>query len=125
MAKNSLEDLHEIRRGVASGQSREESRRTQRWRKPEDSRFKANFDATYDAKRQKMGAGIIVIGRNGDVMASMAIPIYHVTSPFIAESYAIWKTIDMCTRLGFREVVLEGDAKVVINIVNTKEEDES
>lgn len=120
-----MEEFHEVRRGVGA-QRKADNRRIQRWRKPYGNRLKANFNATYDVTSQRMGAGIIVRDRNGEVMASMVVPINDVTSPFIAECYAMWKAIEICTRLGFREVILEGDEIcIVIDAVNNEEEDES
>ncbi|KAG2673468.1 hypothetical protein I3760_13G091900 [Carya illinoinensis] len=50
------------------------------WRKLEGSISKANFDA----KMQKMGVGIVVRDRNGDVLDLLCALRNYVTSPFLA-----------------------------------------
>lgn len=125
MENVSLEDFHQVRMGKDGGHSREGNRRINRWRKSEGSRCKANFDAAYEARKQKMGVGIVIKDSNGDVLALISAPKYYVASPFIVESNALWKAMEMCNELGFRDVIFEGDAKAIIDVVNSEEDDES
>lgn len=41
----------------------------------------------------------------------------------LAESYTLWKAIEVCNDLDIRNVILEGDALTIVNVVNGDDED--
>ncbi|KAF5446930.1 hypothetical protein F2P56_032524, partial [Juglans regia] len=72
-----------------------------------------------------MGVRIVVRDNNGDVLDSLCAPRNYVTSPILAECNALWKAMEMCIELGFREVIFEGDAKaVLIEAVKSEDDDD-
>ncbi|KAF5465429.1 hypothetical protein F2P56_015440 [Juglans regia] len=87
------------------------------WRKPGESWLKVNFDATIDSKNQKVGVGVIIRDHNGEQMAACSEPNLLLSQPLIAEAAAMRKTIELCTDMGFNRVIIEGDAKVILEAV--------
>lgn len=72
-----------------------------------------------------MGLGV-VIGTVGDVLASMCAVRRGGSSPYMAKGYVLWRAMVLCLELGFEEVIFfEGDAKELIDVVKSKEEEES
>ncbi|XP_035551149.1 uncharacterized protein LOC118349712 [Juglans regia] len=102
-----------------------EGGRGENWKRPNGQWFKANFDGALNMEMQKMGMGIVVRDSKGEVIASLCGTKGSVTSPFIAELNALWRTMDFCSELGLQDVIIEGDAKELIDAINTETEDES
>ncbi|XP_042954577.1 uncharacterized protein LOC122290987 [Carya illinoinensis] len=97
----------------------------QGWEKPVGNCCKVNFDAALDMVNKKIGLGIIVRNNAGDIMAAVCTPRKLVVSPFLVECHALWRSMEVCRELGFWDIILEGDAKNVIDRVNSATEDES
>ncbi|KAF5468840.1 hypothetical protein F2P56_012956 [Juglans regia] len=88
------------------------------WRPPVDPFYKLNFDAAFDSEKRLMGIGIVVRSSRGEVLAVVSAPKSHVCSAFSAECYALLRSIKLCQELCLYQVVLEGDAKAVVDSVN-------
>lgn len=69
-----------------------------------------------------MGAGLIVRNTMGEVIASSCNTKRNVSSTQIAETRALWTTINMCLEIGLKKVVFEGDAKQVVEAINNSKE---
>ncbi|XP_041001662.1 uncharacterized protein LOC121247365 [Juglans microcarpa x Juglans regia] len=87
------------------------------WRKLEEGWLKINFDAATDSKNQKVGVGVIIRDHNGEQMAACSEPNLLLPQPLIAEAAAMRKAIELCIELGFNRVIIEGDAKVILEAV--------
>ncbi|KAF5452147.1 hypothetical protein F2P56_027178 [Juglans regia] len=99
--------------------------RNQVWKKPRQSFVKANWDAAVDQKERKMEIGIIIRDEEGEVLVVVEGQQRYVVQPAVAESYALWKAIEVCRDLNLERVIFEGDAQVIVKAVNSKEEDRS
>lgn len=89
------------------------------WSPPSDPFYKLNFDATFDSKKRFMGIGINVVRNSrGEALIVVFAPRSHVCSAFYAECYALLRSINLCEVLDLHQVVIKGDAKVVVEGVN-------
>ncbi|XP_042950559.1 uncharacterized protein LOC122282640 [Carya illinoinensis] len=95
------------------------------WRPPRMDYMKVNVDAAMDRKMGRMGIGIVVRDCNGEVHVVLASPNQITRSAYVAESWAMLRAIQLCRELGFRQVQLEGDAKLVVDAINSNTQDSS
>ncbi|XP_042972830.1 uncharacterized protein LOC122304638 [Carya illinoinensis] len=98
---------------------------SQSWKPPAWPFYKVNFDVAFDQASGRMGIGVVIGDSEGELMECLIAPKKHVPSVFQAESYALHRVMELCIELGLSQVCFEGDAKVVIDAVNSKEEDSS
>jgi ribonuclease HI len=66
-----------------------------------------------------MGIGVILRDCNGEVLATLSAPKEYITAPDIAEATATLRAVYFCQELGFHQVILEGDALLVVQALNT------
>ncbi|XP_042974694.1 uncharacterized protein LOC122306328 [Carya illinoinensis] len=95
------------------------------WQPPEWPMFKVNVDAAFDKSLNRMGMGIIVRDSEGKIQACLTAPKEWVFSAAQAERAALQRAMFMCFEMGMHQVIFEGDAKVVIDAINSKEMDSS
>jgi hypothetical protein len=57
-----------------------------------------------------MGLGIVARDQEGDVVAALCSGRPYVTDPAMAE----WKVAELSCKLGFKQVIVEGDALEVV-----------
>lgn len=84
--------------------------------------FKANWNATLDIKSRKMRIFIVIRDCIGKMISTCSSKKDHVSSPKIAESYALKRAMLLCAELGLLSIAFEGDAIVLIEGVNAREE---
>ncbi|XP_042950145.1 uncharacterized protein LOC122282260 [Carya illinoinensis] len=109
--------------GAAARIPRSDSRQV--WNPPVWPWYKANFDASFDKDRGSMGLGVVVRDSEGALNGSLVAPRRNVTSAFQAECHALHRAMVFYTELGLMHVCFEGDAKSVVDAVNSKTEDNS
>lgn len=95
------------------------------WRCPTDVAFKVNFDGAVDKGLSKVGMGVVIRDRQGEVVAAMSISRRDVQNPFLAEGMALWRAMVFCIETGIVDVIFEGDAKELIEVVMSDEEVDS
>jgi hypothetical protein len=54
-----------------------------------------------------------------NVLAAMATIIPYINDPAVAESMAAWRVVNMCSELGFQQVIFEGDSLLVVLALGT------
>ncbi|XP_041017938.1 uncharacterized protein LOC121260160 [Juglans microcarpa x Juglans regia] len=91
--------------------------------KPPSEFVKANWDAALNLRTKRMGIGIIVRDEGGEVLVIVCVQKKYVSQVALAESYTLWKAIEICNDLDIRNVILEGDALTIVNVVNRDDED--
>jgi hypothetical protein len=91
------------------------------WQAPVYDWVKANWDAALDGRTGRMGFGVIVKDHNGDVKVMGSRHARCFLSPFVVEAQAVLVAIQLCVKMGFTKVYLEGDAKGVVKGVLSKE----
>ncbi|XP_059429220.1 uncharacterized protein LOC132163035 [Corylus avellana] len=91
------------------------------WQKPPEGFVKLNWDASIDARRQRIGIGVAVRNSNSTLLALLCASKTMLTDPGTAEALAAWHAAEITRRLGLRQVVLEEDALEVINVLKMDE----
>jgi hypothetical protein len=77
--------------------------------------LKINWDAAVDKGSKIMGVGIIIRDHNGEVCASSCSTRPHVVDPSVAKALGPRQGVELCIELGLQSVLLEGDAKEIVN----------
>lgn len=72
-----------------------------------------------------MGMEIVIRDYTVSLQACLTASRDHIHSVFQAEGEALHRAMGLCLELGLSHVFFEGDAKVVIDVVNSKKEDNS
>ncbi|XP_042939386.1 uncharacterized protein LOC122274411 [Carya illinoinensis] len=93
---------------------------SQRWIKPTQGFIKANWDASLGT--QNLGLGIVLRNGIGEVLACACYKKPPVSDSTLAETMALWQAVELSNELGFR-VILEGDAQVMVQAINSEDED--
>jgi hypothetical protein len=91
------------------------------WTKPAHGVIKLNWDAAINEEKQMMGLGIVGRDHNGQICLAVADCRRFLTDPTSAEALAAWKSATLCVRLGFPDVLLEGDSLEVVQALNREE----
>ncbi|XP_059458291.1 uncharacterized protein LOC132187876 [Corylus avellana] len=84
------------------------------WRKPHVDYIKVNWDASLNARKSRVGIGVVARDHAGRVVAVLSDSEVATTDPEGAETLATCYATDMCHYLGLRNVILEGDALMVV-----------
>ena len=72
-----------------------------------------------------MGLGAVIRDHQGRVWATKSITQLGFLNPLAAEFLAAIMAVQLCNEMGIRQVQLEGDAKGVVDAVNSTLPDES
>ncbi|XP_057424692.1 uncharacterized protein LOC130718190 [Lotus japonicus] len=92
---------------VAVG-SRPSSTLPSSWVRPMHEVYKLNFDASV-ASTGLVGFGLIVRDRHGEVLASAAQHLLHVSSPLLGEAMTFRRSMQLAVQMGFIRVLFEID----------------
>ncbi|XP_042954550.1 uncharacterized protein LOC122290955 [Carya illinoinensis] len=110
------------RQGAVNQQDHRPSSRAG-WVKPSAEFVKVNWDASTDLKRRRMGMGVIMRDENADPLLAVCDSRSNILTAEVAECYALWKPLQVCSELNVQKVIFEGDAKAIIEAVKNNEED--
>ena len=126
LISQAIEDMEEYREaqrvGEANRQSVTAGGREVKWKRPGENIVKINWDAAYDQKSLKMGAGVVIRDEEGEVLTCLCMPRTNICSPIVAELQALWRAVEVCTELRFVNVEFEGDALTIVDSVNNRDE---
>ncbi|XP_042974226.1 uncharacterized protein LOC122305733 [Carya illinoinensis] len=89
------------------------------WELAVETFYKFNFDATYIQNDRIMGIGGVLRDHRGDAKMVLSAPKAHVPSAFHAECYALIQAMQLCHELRISNMIFEGDAKQVIDSINS------
>ncbi|XP_040960303.1 uncharacterized protein [Gossypium hirsutum] len=92
-----------------------------RWKPPQASWVKLNFDAAYKVQSNKSCSGFIIRNEKGEVMGSGITLHSNVLDAGLAEALACYQGLLFTKEMGFTKVEVEGDARVVIEKINQEE----
>ncbi|KAF5478200.1 hypothetical protein F2P56_004782 [Juglans regia] len=93
-----------------------------KWKKPEEGWLKANFDTAIYEQNITVGLGIIIRNSKREVMVAYSEPLRMDAKAVVVEALAMRRIIGIYIEMGFRRVVFEGDALVIINAVKGEAE---
>ena len=77
-----------------------------------------------EVKIGRMGFGAIIRDSLGNFCAAKSLSRYGFLSPVAAEAMGALMAIQLCKDMGFQQIHLEGDARVVVDDVHTMEQNE-
>lgn len=90
---------------------------------PPQGWVKANWDAAIEKKSGWVGLGVIIRDHRGSLVAAKCVTRKGFVKPVAAEAWAALMALQLSRDLGLLQVYLEGDAKIVVDTVNSTEPD--
>jgi hypothetical protein len=88
------------------------------WKPPPLGFIKVNWDALVNAKKKYIEIGIVARDNNSNFLGARAVTKSVVVTPKVAEAMAALEAVLFSKAASFFEVILEGDAKQVVDDVN-------
>ncbi|XP_059441991.1 uncharacterized protein LOC132174335 [Corylus avellana] len=85
------------------------------WKNPPIGWFKANWDAGVNQHSGRVGLGVVIRDHQGKMWVAKSMTRLGFLDPTLAETMVV----RLCTKMGMKQVQLEGDAKVVVDAVNS------
>ena len=82
-----------------------------------------NWDASIDHDKGWMGYRAVVRNEHGLVVAAQCLTVWGSLDPTLAEAGTALKAIQFSRLLGLRQVIFEGDTKIVVDGINLKQDD--
>ncbi|XP_059436709.1 uncharacterized protein LOC132169743 [Corylus avellana] len=100
----------------------EESSRApiEKWKAPPDGWCKVNWDVGFAKSSDIMGLGIIVRDSRSNVLATRSLTRKVLLEPIMGEVLASYYAALLCKELALTYVILEGDAKQVVDAIVSK-----
>ncbi|XP_059455324.1 uncharacterized protein LOC132185582 [Corylus avellana] len=86
-----------------------------RWEAPGRDMWKLNWDAALCSKRGLAGMGVVIRNSDGDVVAVRCMTKQGLTNPLVAEAWAGVQALIFGREMDLNHIVLEGDAKIVVD----------
>nr|DAD29471.1 TPA_asm: hypothetical protein HUJ06_030939 [Nelumbo nucifera] len=86
---------------------------------------KLNFDGSNKRRASRSGAGGLLRGAEGHFIAAFVMPLVAVNDPLIAEAWGLWHGLQLAFRLQIRCIWIEGDSRLMMEMVNDLREPQS
>ncbi|XP_059431507.1 uncharacterized protein LOC132165012 [Corylus avellana] len=86
---------------------------------------KANWDAGVNHQTGRVGLEVVIRDHQGRMWAAKCVTRLGFLEPTATKTLAATMATQLCTEMGFMQVQLEGDAKVVVDVVTSMLPDES
>lgn len=87
--------------------------------------MKVNFDASFQQTTKKSVQGVLIRNYEGLIMGACTYPIDHILDPTMVKVRACLQALQFAEDLGFRRILVEGDALTVIRKMKSTNEDKS
>lgn len=71
--------------------------------------------------QKKMGIGVIARDFRGEVLFCLSASKSFSSHPLVAEFWALWRALELCSELSMEQLIFEGDAQSLIQAINTGE----
>ena len=94
-----------------------------RWTAPPLGWMKANWDAAIDHNQGMMGGAVVIRDHWGNLIVARSWCRKGRFDPLAVEAYAAGMALKTCRVMSYEKVQFEGDAKVVMDAVNSGEID--
>ncbi|XP_022755038.1 uncharacterized protein LOC111303203 [Durio zibethinus] len=89
------------------------------WKPPSNEIVKVNFDGVTDTREKKGGVEVVIRDCTGEVLATASITMPGINDPFHAEAYLATQALMFASNMGFKRIILEGDALGIIKTLNS------
>nr|DAD32628.1 TPA_asm: hypothetical protein HUJ06_011479 [Nelumbo nucifera] len=86
---------------------------------------KLNFDGSYKRRASRSGAGGLLRGAEGHFIAAFVMPLVAVNDPLVAEAWGLWHGLQLAFRLQIQCIWIEGDSRLMMEMVNDLREPQS
>ena len=96
-----------------------------RWTPPKKEVLKVNTDASFDVDTSSGSTGVVVRDYRGAMLRGQALWYDHVSSARVMEAVAIRDGVRLAVERGYARVIIESDAKEVIQLLDDDELDRS
>ncbi|XP_073368000.1 uncharacterized protein [Aegilops tauschii subsp. strangulata] len=97
----------------------------QSWQPPKDPFIKINVDASFLEETHQGGTGLGVRNHEGTLIRAQALWYESGLSAMVMEAYAVRDGVQLAYELGYRKVIIETDAKLVVDQWKTPRVDRS
>ncbi|MBA0841184.1 hypothetical protein Goarm_003690, partial [Gossypium armourianum] len=97
----------------------------ERWKPPDPIEIKINFDGAFDKQNSRSRIGIVCRDLSGKILNCRVMVNNRVPTPFVVEALSCLQAMKAGLNLGFRRVVVEGDALNIIKKVKSNDKDKS
>jgi ribonuclease HI len=122
-AAQAVEDYRRAKERNGVVQRSRETQLATRWEPPDTGWYKANWDAAVGEKWGRTGIGVVIRDPHGTLLSARCGTKMGCLEPSLAEAEAILLSIQLCRELNISSVVFEGDAKRVVDGINSAEVD--
>ncbi|XP_059436088.1 uncharacterized protein LOC132169016 [Corylus avellana] len=89
-----------------------------KWVAPPLGWYKINWDAALCKRQEKTGVGAVIRDWEGKILAVRGLTRSGCLDPLAAEAWAGTQALELGKEMGLSQILLEGDAKVVVEAVN-------
>ena len=96
------------------------TKRKVRWKPPDPSSYKINFNGATFAGEKCSDLGVMVRDKEGLVIVAMATHVPQLLQAIEIEALAANKALEFAQEMGLSDVVLEGDSSLVMVALNSK-----
>ena len=97
------------------------TKRRVRWKPPDLSSYKINFDEATFVGAKCSSLGVIVRDKEGLVIATMATRVPQLLQAIEIEALVANKALEFAQEMGISDVILEGDSSLVMAALNSKD----
>ena len=91
----------------------------EKWKPPDVSLVKINFDSAILRNENRSGIGMVVRTHTGVILASLALSISQALQPAKIEAIAAARALEFGHEIGLTEAILEGDSELIVNSLKT------
>jgi hypothetical protein len=77
--------------------------------------YKVNWDAAVDKKNGRIEIEIVVCNYEGVVLAARSTTKNVMVELFVAEALVAFYAMELCRKIGYIDIILEGDALQIVN----------
>ena len=91
----------------------------ERWKPPDASLDKINFDGAIFRDENRSSIGVVVCTHTGAILASLTQSILQALQPVEIEAIAAVRALEFGYEIGLIEAILEGDSKLIVNSLKT------
>jgi ribonuclease HI len=93
------------------------------WKAPQSRWVKAKWDASLAVKKGWARLGVVVRDDSGRVLVAQSQTVSGYFMASLAEARAALMAVQICKELGFKQILFEGDAKLMVSVINSLEPD--
>jgi hypothetical protein len=116
-----MEEFKEVNKAQPSEANAENNNGVSKWKAPPPGWCKANWDASIDKNRGQLGIGVVVRDDKGLVIAAASKVRQGLFEPVMGEAIASYEAARICKELSIPKGWLEGDAKIIVDALNSDE----